>query len=100
MFKPRLDEPPRRMLLGFVAAQSGYGSQKFVQNRTGVDPRTLEKVVRDYNGQSGQPRLPADRQTQLGVERKSVEERHPEILSILYQILDDDTYSDPQWELH
>ena len=90
-----LDERQRRLFYGCVAHFYGYGGVKLVSERCGVNPRTVSAGVEDLTNpmleQAGDESV-----RRAGAGRPSVKEKHPEIMDALDEILDGNTFGDPE----
>jgi Rhodopirellula transposase DDE domain len=91
-----MDEKRRRRFVGFLAQQQGRGGIELLARITGLSHKTIRRGMQENqrppSGESQRVRCP-------GGGRKRVEQRHPEIVQALDELLQDVTAGDPMSEL-
>ena len=84
-----LNERERRIFLAETAARFGYGSISVLSQRTGVAISTIRRAIAELSSQE----LPDDGRIRCaGAGRKPVEETYPDVVNLVQEILDDETY--------
>ena len=91
-----LDERQRRLLAGSIAKGYGHGGIKLVSEASGMDVRTIRSGIReiddnDYIALSEQGRIRSS-----GAGRKPLKQLRPELLDRVKEIVENNTYGDPQ----
>ena len=90
-----LDERQRRLFYGCAAHFYGRGGVKLVSERCGANPRTvmagMEDLTNPTREQAGEESV-----RRAGAGRPSVKEKCPEIMEALDEILDGNTFGDPE----
>lgn len=90
-----LDERQRRLFYGCAAHFYGRGGVKLVSERCGANPRTvmagMEDLTNPMREQAGDKSV-----RRAGAGRPSVKEQRPEIMEALDEILDGNTFGDPE----
>ena len=90
-----LDERQRRLFYGCAAHFYGYGGIKVVCERCGANPRTVMAGIEDLtNPMREQAEDESVRRSGAG--RLSVKEKHPEVMKALDEILEGNTFGDPE----
>ena len=89
---PELNERQRRLVVGAEAQSLGYGGIKILAEITGITPPTIRRGIQDLNAKN----KPLQRVRQKGGGRKKATEKHPELKSILEEIVEPDTRGDPE----
>ena len=88
-----LNERERRLFLAETAVQFGYGSISVLSRRTGVAISTIRRAIAELSSQE----LPDDGRIRCaGAGRKPVEETFPDVVNLVQEILDDETYGSPE----
>lgn len=88
-----LNERDRRLFLAEMAVQCGYGAISILSQRTGVAISTIRRAIAELSS----PELSNDGHIRCkGAGRKPVEEIYPDIVRLIQEILDDETYGSPQ----
>ena len=88
-----MNERERRLFLAETAVRFGYGSISVLSQRTGVAISTIRRAIAELSSQEaaddGHVRC-------AGAGRKPVEEIYPDIVNLIQEILDDETYGSPE----
>ena len=90
---PALSERARRLWVGAEADAVGWGGVALLSRATGMAISTVRKG-RDESRQAAT--LPLGRDRKPGAGRKSLEEKHPELLTHLESLVDPVTRGDPE----
>ena len=90
---PLLDERQRRIFLASEALSYGYGGISRVSEISGVSIPTIRQGIAEIQAGEikGNGRIRKE-----GAGRKKVEDRYPNILEYIQQIVDGNTYGDPE----
>ena len=88
-----LNECDRRHFLAETAIQFGYGSISVLSQRTGVAISTIRRGIAELSSQkpSGDGHI-----RRAGAGRKPVEQTYPEIIGLVQELLEDETYGSPE----
>ena len=89
---PELNERQRRLLVGAEAQSLGYGGIKILSDITGITPPTIRRGIHDLSKKKSKN----INIRHLGGGRKRVTERHPELRSILQEMIEPETRGDPE----
>ena len=88
-----LNERERRIFLAETAVRFGYGSISVLSQRTGMAISTIRRAIDELSSQE----LPDDGRIRCaGAGRKPVEETYPDVVNLVQEILDDETYGSPE----
>ena len=88
-----LNERERRLFLAETAVQFGYGSISVLSQRTGAAISTIRRAIAELSSQE----KPDDGHIRCaGAGRKPVEEIYPDVVNLVQEILDDETYGSPE----
>jgi transposase-like protein len=87
----KLKGSARRMYLGQLALDLGSGGKSLVSKELGISRQTLRKGIRE--AQSGQAQ--EDKFSKRG--RKPLEEKYPELLEAIKEIVDGASQTDPKF---
>ena len=91
-----LDERQRRLLAASIAKGYGYGGIKLVSKASGMDTRTIRSGIREIENNDIVALSEQGRVRSSGAGRKSVKQLHPELLDRITEIVENNTYGDPQ----
>lgn len=90
-----LDERQKRILSGCVAEGYGYGGIKAVCDASGMDYKTVKSGIRERNLE-----VPDDISDggirRKGAGRPGIEDKYPDIMKRVNEILETNTYGDPE----
>jgi transposase len=89
---PELNERQRRLVVGAEAQSLGYGGIQILSEITGITAPTIRKGIQELNAKNKFPQ----RVRRKGGGRKRATEKHPELKSILEEIVEPDTRGDPE----
>lgn len=90
-----LDERQKRLLAGCIADGYGHGGIKYVCDISGMNYRTVKSGVEERNGNVTKE-LSSGGIRQKGAGRPSIEVRYPNISEQVKEILETNTYGDPE----
>ena len=90
-----LDEKSKRILAACVAQGYGYGGIKIVSDFSGMDPKTVRSGIKEINGESEED-APTGSVRRKGAGRPGIEKAYPDIKERVQEILDTNTYGDPE----
>ena len=93
--RAHLDERQRRLLLGAMAREAGYGGIAAVAAAAGVAQDTVSRGALELDAGIA----PEARARRPGAGRKPVTETDPEILAVLDELVDSDSRGDPMQAL-
>ncbi len=88
-----LDERQRRLLAASIAKGYGHGGIKLVSGFSGMDIRTIRSGIHEID--TGEL-SPSEKIRKSGAGRPSVKQQEPELLNRIKEILENNTYGDPQ----
>lgn len=87
----KMNGSEKRIYLAQIAINLGYGGQKIVCDKFGIDPKTLQKGIEEF--ESGN--FIKDAFSQRG--RKGIEEYLPNLLKDIKEIVDAESQIDPRF---
>ena len=90
-----LDERQRRILSGCIAEGYGHGGIKVVSEASGLNYRTIKAGISEHLGKTVKD-IPNGYIRQKGAGRPGIEEKYPRIKEIIEEILETNTYGDPE----
>ena len=90
-----LNERQKRLLSGCVAHGYGYGGVKTTSEISGLDPKTVRAGIREINNVGSTP-AESDAIRRRGAGRPSIEKTYPDIKTRVEEILETNTYGDPE----
>lgn len=90
-----LDERQKRILSGCVAEGYGYGGIKAVCDVSGMDYKTVKAGIKERNGQIPE-NISAGGVRRKGAGRPGIENKYPDIKERISEILETNTYGDPE----
>jgi hypothetical protein len=93
LFLSRLNEPQRRWSVGLLSQKPGSPSDRQLSLITGLDEKTIRYGRQEI--EDGLADLPYDRQRRAGGGRPPVEEKDPELETVLLDIVSPHTAGDP-----
>lgn len=90
-----LDERQKRLLAGCIADGYGHGGIKYVCAVSGMNYRTVKSGIEEINGNVSKE-LSSGGIRQKGAGRPSIEAKYPQISEQVKDILETNTYGDPE----
>jgi len=90
-----LNERQTRLLSGCIAEGYGYGGIKLLSDISGINPKTIRAGVKELKGESA-PGPENDKIRREGAGRPGIEKIFPDIKERVQEILDSNTYGDPE----
>lgn len=90
-----LNERQKRLLSGCLAEGYGYGGIKAICEVSGMDAKTVRAGVQEINGKSTEIEG-SDYIRRKGAGRPGIEKKYPDIKERVQEILDTNTYGDPE----
>ena len=89
-----LDERQKRILSACIAKGYGYGGIKFTSKLSGMDSKTIRNGIREIDGVIESADI--HRVRKAGAGRPGIEKKYPDIKDKVMEILETNTYGDPE----
>ena len=98
MVKDTLTERARRLFAASEAVAAGHGGIAAASRATGLTPGVVSRGVRELEAleRGESPEVPLTRSRRAGGGRKKVEDKHPELLAELKELVEATTRGDPE----
>lgn len=90
-----LDEKQKRILAGSIAKGFGHGGIQLVSDISGMDEKTIRSGIKEIQ-EDGSVSAPEESIRRPGAGRPGIEKTYPDIKEKVLEILDTNTYGDPE----
>ena len=96
---PLLDEKQKRLMLGIIASELGYGGVSFLNSITGATRQTIINGTDEVNNANADEsdKTPAGKRIRKpGAGRKPLTEKYPDLHEKIKSLIERDTYGNPE----